>query len=471
MLAVGFAVVWGLLGMWSVEVVEYVMRVGTFEVEALRFLTDGTPCISHRTAGEDQVGRYTDLEGKPITLAEDQDAPSSGTFLAAKLPERASSSNVSWEARISVFFDGRSLTTVWYLVTYGRPEGTAYFVAYDKETKTRIGYLGTAGFRDTPPPEEELIPFSGSAYTWGQKPRVIVSHEPSRASRQVRAPRGFVSDWDIYLLGRGGKMYHVDLHSRTMEVVFDDARLRSAMLLPDVYQANQTKHGILQRLAVRTEDTLLVLDEHGTVLRRYPIPEPGRGRDLAVMETSAGEAVMYWTLPAQEPTRKFEHQICWVKPDGQYRQTPVALTGGALFLTPTQMGIVLPSPLAVVGGIACFLAPNHPEELTYRQALAENLRQFWPALAIAQVLAAGLAFRCYRRQVRYGASRSQRIVWPLFVLLLGLPGWIGYRFGLSWPVLESCPDCGASVPRDRESCLRCTNDFPRPAMKGTEVFA
>jgi hypothetical protein len=37
--------------------------------------------------------------------------------------------------------------------------------------------------------------------------------------------------------------------------------------------------------------------------------------------------------------------------------------------------------------------------------------------------------------------------------------------------LEACPDCGVTVPRDRESCLCCTNDFPRPALKGTEVFA
>jgi hypothetical protein len=57
------------------------------------------------------------------------------------------------------------------------------------------------------------------------------------------------------------------------------------------------------------------------------------------------------------------------------------------------------------------------------------------------------------------------------VLLLGLPGWIGYRFGRKWPVLEACSECGHTVPRDRENCVCCTNNFPRPALKGTEVFA
>jgi hypothetical protein len=215
------------------------------------------------------------------------------------------------------------------------------------------------------------------------------------------------------------------------------------------------------------------MDDHGEVLRRYPIPEPGRRRDVAVVETLGGEAVMYWRLPAQEPTDKYEFQICWVRPDGQHRETRVALTPGALILSPRQMGIVCPSPLFLSGAIAFFVAPNRLEDetVTYTQTVAEDLRQFWPALAIAQVLSVGLAILCYRRQVRYGTGRMERIVWPLFVLLLGLPGWIGYRFGRSWPVLETCPDCGIAVPRDRESCVRCTNDFPRPALKGTEVFA
>jgi hypothetical protein len=102
-----------------------------------------------------------------------------------------------------------------------------------------------------------------------------------------------------------------------------------------------------------------------------------------------------------------------------------------------------------------------------RRALAE----FWPALVLAQLLALGLAVQCHRRQVRYGASRPARVVWPLFVLALGLAGWVAYRFGRSWPVLATCPACGARVPHDREGCARCDAEFPAPVLKGTEVFA
>jgi hypothetical protein len=108
---------------------------------------------------------------------------------------------------------------------------------------------------------------------------------------------------------------------------------------------------------------------------------------------------------------------------------------------------------------------------TYPEALVRALGEFAPALVVAQLLAAVLAVLCYRRQVRYGANARERIVWPLFVLLLGLPGWIGYRFGRSWPVLEACPACGTGVPRDREHCARCETEFSPPALKGTEVFA
>jgi hypothetical protein len=70
-----------------------------------------------------------------------------------------------------------------------------------------------------------------------------------------------------------------------------------------------------------------------------------------------------------------------------------------------------------------------------------------------------------------GIRGSERVIWPLFVLAFGLPGWVGYRFGRRWPVLESCPKCGVDVPRDREDCTDCEVAFPGPALKGTEVFA
>jgi hypothetical protein len=137
-------------------------------------------------------------------------------------------------------------------------------------------------------------------------------------------------------------------------------------------------------------------------------------------------------------------------------------------------GFVVPAPL-VVGGFIGIGRPsdliNEDLEAAYPAALSRALTEFWPALLLAQLVAVGLSVLCYRRQARYGARGAERVVWPLFVLALGLPGWAGYRFGRSWPVLEPCPACEVEVPRDRAGCVRCAVEFPRPALKGTEVFA
>src|SRR5205814_417449 len=129
-----------------------------------------------------------------------------------------------------------------------------------------------------------------------------------------------------------------------------------------------------------------------------------------------------------------------------------------------------PSPLAMVGALAIFgpgtLLDEGRQATTYGPALVRVLSAFWPALLLVQLLAAGLAVLCYRRQVRYHANWSERVAWLLFVLVLGLPGWIGYRFGRSWPVLDSCPACGVRVPLDRHDCACCESEFPLPAAKG-----
>jgi hypothetical protein len=137
-------------------------------------------------------------------------------------------------------------------------------------------------------------------------------------------------------------------------------------------------------------------------------------------------------------------------------------------------GLVLPAPAMLAGYIGLTRPAKLLEEgleTKYSVALARAFVEYRLALVTAHLLAAVLAFLCYRRQVRYGAGRMERVLWPLFVLVFGLPGWIGYRFGLPWPVLEACPTCAAAAPRDRDACACCEVEFPGPALKGTEVFA
>jgi hypothetical protein len=468
-LAVGFGFVWGLVGLWATEVGVYV--VGNVPApEALVFLPDGTPRVGV-VAGPQGEREYRDLAGNPAPVPDDETGWLAPALLPAGQPGGAADGG-----HIRSFADGQVPATYWYFMADGRPGGTAYFVGYDSKTSACVGYLGAAGFREGPPLAEELFPFDGVAA--GRHARVFSTqnqNNPAGHPKYVthgQAPRGGVSVWDVYVLGRGGRLFHADLRRRAVEVVLDEPRLRSVALvsgLPDPVR------GTPARPAARTDDAVLVLDPHGKVLSRYPIPAGLRDRDLSFAETTAGEAVEIWSSPDDELAARADHSIYWVRPEGGTRQADVSLPASA-GLRPLRVvgGVIVPSPL----GLACLVGIVLPRGLldegsapTYGQALRCSVAVAWPALVLAQVLSAGLAALCYRRQVRYAARGMDRLLWPLFVLVLGLPGWVGYRFGRSWPVLEACPACDRDVPRDRDACAHCTTQFPRPALKGTEVFA
>jgi hypothetical protein len=444
--------------------------------EELCFLPDGTLLVATHPDGLRWGTRYYDLQGNPATPAEvDIAAQLRGAFLPASPPQAPD--DLAWSERARSLPDGRWPATYWYFLSDGRRQGNGYFVGYDSKSKVCIGYLGTCGFRNEPLPVEELFPFDGP--TWDVNSRLLagpgVSNNPTGYPIREsggRAPQGFLSEWDAYIFGRDGKLYHADLHERTVQVILANSQLRSVAASAHV---KLSVRGLWYRLAARTDDAILILDTEGRQLARYPIPEALRHQDLTFAESNAGEAVLYESSPDDSLATTKDYRIFWIKPDGRFREAAVTVAHcGELRPMRVYGGVTMPSPL----GLGSSTVRDRYKELlnkglsaTPAEAFLRALTEFWPALALAQTIALICAVLCYRRQVRYGTSQAERIVWPLFVLLLGLPGWIGYRFGRSWPVLEACPECGREVPRDRESCVRCANDFPRPALKGTEVFA
>jgi hypothetical protein len=484
-LTVGFLCAWGMVGLWGLEVWRSVLLgngelviIGREESEDVVFRTDGTPLVRHDDGRGNR--RYRDLEGNPVTPFEDD--PSAwlyGTQLPASLPLREESGDVSWEDRIRTFDDGRTPAVSWHFITDGQRDGTAYFVGYHNQNKMCVGYLGAAGFRTEKPSAEEQFPYGGPIS--GLRSRVFCPDHVRRGGRpravsprDTGTPEGALSPWIVYVFGRDQKLYEADLRKRTVRIVLDEPRLRSLALVRDSLNPARVS---FHRLAARTDEAVIVLDERGQELRRYPIPEMLHGRTFTFAETSAGEALMHWNSPEDLLATEVEYRICWVRPDDCIREAGFTL----LYHHPmrsirTLSAAVVPSPLALDVLLVLFRSSSKEREEGDRaeslpEAMVLTLVDFWPALAIAQLLALGFAVLCYRRQLRYGVSRGERIVWPLFVLLLGLPGWIGYRFGRSWPVLEKCPSCGDAVPRDRGECVRCTAEFPLPALKGTEVFA
>jgi hypothetical protein len=469
-LAVGFAAIWTVVGIWAAEVRAYIRRDST-DVEVLGFRSDGTPIVMSRVG---QHREYRDLQGNAIELPE-EDYRSVLHPIPLPVKQPIGSEEPSWDDRIRSFADGRTPSGFWYFISDGKRDGTGYFVGYDSESRACLGYLGTAGLRETPPPAEERIPVAGAVS--GVNRRVYCTqqdHSPTEHPVQrsnSRAPRGSASPWHVYILGSDGKLYHADLKSRTVSVSFAEDKVLSATLVAGL---PHPVHGAPHQPVVRTEDAVFVLDECGQTLRRFAIPESLRGGAIAFAETEGGGAVMYWSSPEDFLASWVRYRICIVDASGRASQVETTLPYPGMGEFRTLVGFVLPSPVGLISTVAMWRTQNllaEGQEATRSAALIRALIEFAPAIALAGLLAMGLALLCYRRQALYGAGRKERIVWPLFVLLLGLPGWIGYRFGRRWSALDKCPECGVVVPRDRLACARCEVKFARPALKGIEVFA
>lgn len=471
-LSAGFLVVWAVISLWAVQVGEHVW--GSPRNAVLIFLPDGTPRVMY--ISDDNAREYRDLEGNAVPAPKEIHGGLSAAHLPAAWPGPASAGDTSPDQRIRSFTDGGAAPVFWYFLSDGASDAKAYFVGYDSKTKACVGYLGAAGFRTDPLPPDEQLPFVGPAS--GEGARVFcsqvsgspVAHPMDQMAWQ--ALPGCASPWDVYVFAPEGKIYHADLQGRTLSVALDDRHLRSGAMLLGL--PNPTL-GVPFRLVARVDAAVLVLDGLGQVLKQYPIPETLRDKDLNFAETSNGEALVYWHSPLDGLATQVEYRFYWVSQGGDYQEANVTLPWTSeMRAQQIFTGVEMPAPLVAICAVAMSRPTQLLEEglaLTYREALGRALIEFGPSLLFAQLLAAGLALLCYRRQVRYAARGPERVAWTLFVLAFGLPGWIGYRFGQSWPALQTCPECAMAVPRDREDCARCAAEFARPALKGTEVFA
>jgi hypothetical protein len=203
--------------------------------------------------------------------------------------------------------------------------------------------------------------------------------------------------------------------------------------------------------------------------RSIPIPEAIRDQNISVVGT-LGDAVIL----AARNSLASETELYWI--DGQGKVTrhatfprpPRAGSGGMEWVS----ALIVPMP--VILAIMLFVtAPlsvlSQHEAADFPAALAQTLPDVWLPFLVVCLVSIAAAAAVYRRHRRF--SEQGAVAWAAFVLLLGVPGWIGYRLHRSWPHRAACASCGAVVPRDRAECLACDAEFPAPAPRGIEVFA
>jgi hypothetical protein len=134
------------------------------------------------------------------------------------------------------------------------------------------------------------------------------------------------------------------------------------------------------------------------------------------------------------------------------------------------MALGLPAPAMLFAiGLLLVIATDQPQ--SYAAAVTALLKDSGPSLIAVVAVSIVLAILVQRRSRAFGLSRREQIAWSVFVLLFGLPAYVGFRLIRRWPTRQPCPNCHAQAPRDRLACAECGMRFPDPSLKGTEIFA
>lgn len=487
-LAVGLTTAWFVVLAWTSSTFIY-RSAGTYE--SLVFTPEGEPVIQMNALGRIPSSRYRGLDGQP------RDFTSEAVWLQAATAIGTSNGSwanrpVTWNARIMPFSDGGTPPTFWYFLHDGRRDGRGYFVGYDSVSRQVVGFFGRSGFRDAPPASSQdkfQVPLVSASHL----NNVIASSQSQYYYRSVHEPWYFDSSsrefpgWHAFLID-GNQVVDVDLRKRdaaTRVLLEADGLLSLSILHATNVSGSPVRSAAafeLQEAAKKqpdvliasTADQIIVYDPLTQKADAIDRPDALVGLPLQVYRTDSGDFILvhvqYELDRAGQRTMTY-----WLGPDGVVKdQKEVLLDRG----TPTPahtkaLTASLAAPLPLASTAFVLLKPvdwmQREDDLTYGQALARSLGGSWLFIVLTYALASLLAWRCYVRQRRY--AEAIVVPWLAFVWLFGLPGYVAYRLHRRWPVRLPCPSCSMPSPRDRDDCTDCGAEFPRPELKGSEVFA
>ena len=451
MLALGAGVAWGFLGAIVLSSVLALLEPATHtKSEDLLISRDGTPFIQ-ATNNDDNFNHITfrALDGTPYETpprAAGWNARLSGPL---SFPQR--DQGTVWASRctlIGTTRDGES----WYFVHDGELPGCGYLVGYNVDTRLRVGYIGRDGFRPDEPPTDDC--FSVDARRVWERTLTISPSVRPKPGQDENMPSGGTPVGVFYLVVDDGLVL-VNLNDRTARVISTDAGFVSAADMGWM-------------IAVRTADRIRLLEPDGKEIRSYPLS----------VEIRRNDPIRIWELPKNEVVISLggdwqpKHDLFWLDAAGKItrrERAELSTAGQPRWISPVVancMGslLAMPSPGAVLSimGLDAW-------ERGYWGRLRKLWPEWWPGLLGTVLISAVLAVLCYRRQRQYDLPWTR--MWVGFVLLFGVPAYIGYLVHRHWPARLACPHCGRPAPRDREACFACGQEFPVPAPKGIEVFA
>jgi len=482
-LASGFGILWVALLLWLGIEIQEAWRKGLrnrslYEQFVVR--SDGTPLIHSMPIPAVDPPRETcrDLSGRA------QDVPERDKLLGAVSTSPAQpepgffASQPGWDQRLKSFVNNERTPTVnWFFVHDGKREGAGYFVAYERVSKQRIGFIGLDGFRSQPLPRAEWIPVRGDLVRnysgWSSAP-VWAGYRArfwGRLDPRDLPPR-------LVYVPSGNRLRLVDLDARTVTTVFEAPDPIESPGIPTLSNWSGGRFPSEQSILVRTKRHMYALDRKHNVTKVFTIPtEVDRQSPADWYDTGDGQAIVVFSRPNQsdEADDVARSTMYRIAADGTIKdQIDFTLKKGSLprnkqaeaFL----LALALPEP-AVLFVVDLLLAIGTGRTQVGQLVLVGLRGSSGLALLVVLALSAALAIVAWRRSRAFGLPKRDQAAWAVFVLVFGVAAYVGLLLYRRWPIRLPCPTCHAEAPRDRVACAGCGTTFPDPPLKGIELFA
>jgi len=479
-LAAGFGTLWSVLALWvGTSVLQASAKKNRQSRERLVVTADGRPLVESTPLDNLSQVTYRGLNGRAHDDVERKDQLPGVQLFGDHESRYRFFLQPGWDQRIKVFTDEREPAAIWYFIHDGQPEGAGYFVGYERVSNRLIGYIGLSGFRAEPVPVDDRIRVDGKLalenWPWSSVPLSIWSGRQwtSRPGRWDVPPR-------LVHVPSGNLLRLVDLSARTVRTVLETPEPIVSVGVPSVSWYSGGESTKQRPILVRSGQRIDKLDHTYKVISTFTLPpEIDRQSDATWYDTDDGQAVVECTVPEPAGDAPDENvaysRLYRIAADGAIRDS-VELTLQTGANAPSEQAqhsltaLAVPSPAVyVLAESLMAMQANQPENIP--SALGARLKHSWPWLAGVLALSSVLSAVAWLRARAFGRSPRGPMVWAGFVLLLGVPAFVGFLVHRPWPVREPCPHCNALCPRDRDSCSECGTPFPDPALKGIEISA
>lgn len=431
-LGLGFAI--GIVVIWCIQLAESRKFQKREKAEEIAVLYDGTPVITVDKPYHEII--YRDLEHKTISpkksltefnlehvmLAGPANLEPQQIILAsARFP-------LGPDDRIQPFSPTHHSQTYWYFIDDGKLDGRGYFMAFDRESKHCIGYLGMRGFSTDLPQPDDWFPMDGrkmettfNATRPGLAPCVLNNYEGSYYGNSPANRIAMIS---------GDRLFLIDLQGRSITTVMKSADMISVSVMKSPASLKELPvpdEQVRFYVFVRTTDGLIQFDLDGKQVGKYSIPEDFRKKSFDLYYLGDEKALI--VQDREFPDRKGGARLAWLEADGKIVQTKEVILAGKEENEISDIWkviVVTPEPISTIVEYSIlwaqyFYAENKEKYISEVNQISSDA--WLPVLALC-IVSAALAWFCYQRQRRMALPGVW--YWVGFVFLGGVPGYFAY---------------------------------------------